>query len=232
MKKLFIVASVAMAVAFSFTSCENKKEVKLSSHIDSVSYALGMNDGMSLGKLPGESINKELFVSAFITGFKNDSNALLLTQEQVKSLLDVYNQEIQDLFMKEMREKNKAKGDSALRANKEKEGVIVTESGLQYKKVVVGNGPVPTKDDKVKVSYTGKFVDGRVFDSSEWHGQPAEFKVSEVIPGWTEALQLMPVGSKFELLIPSDLAYGDNGSRGIEPGSTLAFDVELLGIVK
>ncbi|UFH57367.1 FKBP-type peptidyl-prolyl cis-trans isomerase [Spirosoma sp. KNUC1025] len=130
-------------------------------------------------------------------------------------------------------EENKKIGDAFLAENKAKAGVTTTKSGLQYSVEKEGTGAKPTATDRVKVHYTGKLIDGKVFDSSVERGQPAEFGVSEVIKGWTEALQLMPVGSKWKLYIPSDLAYGDRGAGAdIKPGSTLVFDVELLDIVK
>ena len=141
--------------------------------------------------------------------------------------------------MEEQAELNKAlykdmiaQGDSFLQKNKDAEGVIVTPSGLQYKVVKMGTGPKPTTEDIVRVHYTGSLIDGTEFDSSVG-GEPAEFMVNGVIPGWVEALQLMPVGSKFMLYLPSDLAYGGNGAGDvIKPYSTLIFEVELLDIVK
>ena len=129
---------------------------------------------------------------------------------------------------------NKIKSDSALTANKEVEGVIVTASGLQYKVIEKGSGATPKKDDVVKVKYTGKTVDGKVFDSTDNRGgQPAQFRVDGVIPGWQEGLQLMSVGSKYEFLIPSELAYGERGAGdAIAPNSALFFEVELVEIVK
>ena len=128
---------------------------------------------------------------------------------------------------------NKKTGTAFLTENKAKPGVVTTTSGLQYSVEKEGTGAKPTATDRVKVHYTGKLLDGKVFDSSVERGQPAEFGVGEVIKGWTEALQLMPIGSKWKLFIPADLAYGDRGAGAdIKPGSTLVFDVELIDIVK
>ena len=128
---------------------------------------------------------------------------------------------------------SRAAGDGYLAQNKTKPGVITTASGLQYQVVAQGNGPKPTKDNTVKVHYTGSLIDGSVFDSSVQRGQPVEFPVAGVIPGWTEILQLMNVGSKVHVVIPSALAYGDQGSgQTIPPGSVLVFDVELIAITK
>lgn len=229
MKKLFIAASFAAVL---MSSCSNSecKDVKLSSNIDSVSYAIGMSNGKSLSELPGDTINTKAFKAGFEAAFKKDSANLLLTDDQIRELLDNYNREIQTLMMKEMADKNKAFGDSVLNANKANEGVVETESGLQYRVITKGTGKTPTAEDKVKVNYTGKLLDGRTFDSSIGR-EPAEFNLNGVIKGWTEVLQLMPVGSKYEVWIPSDLAYGDQGNRFIEPGSTLYFEIELLDIL-
>jgi FKBP-type peptidyl-prolyl cis-trans isomerase len=129
-------------------------------------------------------------------------------------------------------EKNKKAGEAFLAANKEKPGVVTLPSGLQYKILQPGSGPKPTASDSVVCNYRGTLVDGTEFDSSFKRGQPATFPVGQVIKGWTEALQLMPVGSKWELFIPSDLAYGERGTNGgpIGPNETLIFEVELVSI--
>jgi FKBP-type peptidyl-prolyl cis-trans isomerase FklB len=133
--------------------------------------------------------------------------------------------------MQQARAANKKEGDSFLAANKGKEGVVTLPSGLQYKILKEGTGPKPTASDTVVCNYRGTSINGTEFDSSSKRGQPATFPVSGVIKGWTEALQLMPVGSKWQLFIPSDLAYGDRGAGGdIGPGSTLIFEVELLSV--
>lgn len=140
-------------------------------------------------------------------------------------------QEKQRLAQQAVSDKNKADGLAFLAANAEKEGVVVTESGLQYKKIVSGEGDVPSSDKTVVVHYKGTLTDGTEFDSSYKRGEPAEFPVTGVIQGWVEALQLMHVGDKFELTIPSDLAYGPRGSgQIIGPDATLLFDVELIEI--
>jgi FKBP-type peptidyl-prolyl cis-trans isomerase len=131
----------------------------------------------------------------------------------------------------QLSEKNRAEGEAFLKQNGTKEGVVTTESGLQYKIVSAGTGPKPTKDDTVKVHYRGTLIDGTEFDSSYKRGEPVTFPVGGVIPGWVEALQLMPVGSKWELYIPSELAYGPGGAGGqIGPNAVLQFEVELLSI--
>ncbi len=127
---------------------------------------------------------------------------------------------------------NMKKGQTYLDTNKSKEGVKVTKSGLQYKVVSEGNGPTPKETDEVEVHYRGHLIDGKEFDSSYARNQPAQFPVNRVIPGWTEALQMMKVGSKYELVIPPQLAYGERGNPSIPPNSVLVFDVELLKIMK
>ena len=133
---------------------------------------------------------------------------------------------------KDLGEKNKKDGEAFLAGNKKKEGIKTTASGLQYKIITEGKGKKPSADDTVRVHYKGALLDGSEFDSSYKHGEPAEFSVSGVIPGWTEAVQLMPVGSKWQLFVPSTLAYGEQGQgRVIGPNATLIFEVELLAVV-
>jgi FKBP-type peptidyl-prolyl cis-trans isomerase len=157
-----------------------------------------------------------------------------LTQEQIQEAVATVQQQAQEkqqLAQQAVSGKNKADGLAYLEANAKKEGVVVTESGLQYKEVVSGEGDIPSSDKTVVVHYKGTLTDGTVFDSSYERGEPAEFPVTGVIKGWVEALQLMNVGDKFELAIPSDLAYGPKGSgQTIGPDSTLLFDVELIEI--
>ena len=142
-------------------------------------------------------------------------------------------QEKQVAQLKEMQEKNKKVGEAYLAENKKKKGVVVTESGLQYEVVKKGNGQKVKEGDQVKVHYTGTFVDGSVFDDSRKRNEPAVFGVDQVIPGWSEALKLMDVGSRYTLAIPSSLAYGEQGAPPvIEPNSVLLFDVELIAIEK
>jgi FKBP-type peptidyl-prolyl cis-trans isomerase FklB len=132
--------------------------------------------------------------------------------------------------MKEEAGTNKKEGDDFLATNKGKEGVVTLPSGLQYKILKAGTGPKPTASDSVRCNYRGTFINGTEFDSSYKSGQPATFPVTGVIKGWTEALQLMPVGSKWQLFVPADLAYGERGRPGIEPNAALIFEVELLSI--
>ena len=223
----------AIALCIVLTSCENNAQdkVELKSDIDSVSYAIGMQIGQSFKQQEIE-VNLDILKSA-ITHSINDTN-LALTQEQTMAVMMKFQQQMQmnmEEKQKKAGEENLSEGQKFLEENKAKEGVKVTESGLQYKVLKQGDGPVPSKDDKVSVHYTGKLLSGKVFDSSVERGQPATFPVTGVIPGWVEALQMMPVGSKWELYIPPDLGYGERGAGAdIGPNAVLIFEVELLGI--
>jgi FKBP-type peptidyl-prolyl cis-trans isomerase FklB len=160
----------------------------------------------------------------------------VLNHETPEISYDEAKKVINDYFVKlqeEKKELNKKAGEEFLRINKERAGVQTLPSGLQFQILKEGKGPRPTAHDQVKVHYTGSLINGKIFDSSVERGEPATFGVTQVIPGWVEALQLMPVGSTWRLFIPSELAYGENGAGDvIEPNSTLQFDVELLEIVK
>lgn len=195
--------------------------------MDKVSYALGLSIG---NNFQNSGIN-DLHVEDFVKGLKD-----VLGDQTPEISYDEAKQVINDYFMKLQKEKfeiNKKAGEEFLAINKGKAGVVTLPSGLQYQVLQKGDGPTPAASDKVKCHYHGTLINGTVFDSSVQRGEPAVFGVSQVIPGWVEALQLMPVGSKWRLFIPSDLAYGEHGAgEAIEPNSTLVFDVELLDIVK
>ncbi|MEP1448051.1 MAG: FKBP-type peptidyl-prolyl cis-trans isomerase [Paraglaciecola sp.] len=196
-----------------------------------LSYIVGTN-------LAGQFKNDELSldVDAFVLAVNDVMSGAdpRLTQEQIQEAVATVQKQAQEkqlLAQQEASAKNKAAGLAYLEANAKKEGVVVTESGLQYKEIVAGDGEMPTSDKTVVVHYTGTLTDGTEFDSSYKRGQPAEFPVTGVIKGWVEALQLMNVGDKFELAIPSDLAYGAKGSGPtIGPDATLLFEVELIEI--
>lgn len=194
--------------------------------MDKVSYALGLSIGNNFQNSGINCLNTEDFVKGI-----ND----VLKGETPEISYDEAKQIINDYFTKLQREKfeiNKKAGEEFLSINKGKAGVVTLPSGLQYQVLHMGDGPKPTASDSVKCHYHGTLINGTVFDSSVQRGKPAVFGVSQVIPGWVEALQMMPVGSKWRLFIPSDLAYGERGAGGaIEPNSTLVFDVELLDIV-
>ena len=193
--------------------------------MDNISYALGL----SIGNNFRASGIKGLEIDDFIKGINdvfNEAKPAIAFDEAQRLLQDYFKNLQAEKF-----EMNKQVGEEFLRINKKKRGVVTLPSGLQYEVIKTGDGPKPGSDDKVRCHYHGTFVDGRVFDSSVQRGKPAVFGVSQVIRGWTEALQLMNVGSKWRLFIPSDLAYGAHGAgEAIEPNMTLIFDVELLGI--
>ncbi len=193
------------------------------------SYGLGANYGKSLSR---GSI--EINVQSFMDGLKDGiAGKSLLTDTEIQAVIDSINQEIRERQKRKQEElaaKNKKDGEDFLAANSQKEGVVALASGLQYKIIQEGNGAIPKATDKVKVHYKGTLIDGTVFDSSYKRGAPAEFFVSGVIKGWTEALQRMKTGAKWQLYIPSELAYGERGTATIGPNATLLFDVELLDI--
>ena len=195
--------------------------------MDKVSYALGL----SIGNNFQNSGIKKLQVEDFVKGLED-----VLGEKQPAISYEEAKQVINDFFMKLQQERleiNKQAGAEFLEINRHKAGVVELPSGLQYEILKQGTGAKPSASDKVKCHYHGTLINGTVFDSSVQRGEPATFGVSQVIPGWVEALQLMPVGSKWRLFIPSNLAYGEHGAGDvIEPNSTLIFDVELLDIVK
>ena len=179
--------------------------------------------------MPGGEANVDDLIAGFIQAIKGDSAAMRMTPQEAQQYLQSYFVEAQ------AREAAAAKeeGEKFLAENKTKEGVITTESGLQYQVITEGTGVKPTAEDRVKVHYTGTLLDGTKFDSSVDRGEPAEFGVSQVIPGWTEGLQIMPAGSKYIFWIPSGLAYGERGAgQDIKPNSVLKFEVELLEVIK
>lgn len=234
MKKISILTATAIvALSVAVTSCDSKKNVHLSNGLDSASYAIGIANGagfsQNLQNLPGEKVDMDLLLAGFALAMKNDTSAMKMTPEQAGAYLNKYFTEVQERVNKE----NKEAGEKFLSENKTKDGVITTESGLQYKVITEGTGAKPTATDKVKVHYKGTLLDGTEFDSSYKSNEPAEFQVDGVIKGWTEILQVMPVGSKYIVWVPSELAYGERqASREIKPNSTLVFEIELLDIVK
>ncbi len=219
------------------TAAPTKKEAQapLTTRKDKFSYALGMQYGAGLGgNLKKQSVEFDPALAA--EGFKDGLSGATprMTEAEAQAVLKEVGEEVR----KEMQEKqaktaetNKTEGEAFLAANKSKEGVVTLPSGLQYKILKEGAGPKPTTNDTVVCNYKGTLINGTEFDSSYKRGQPATFPVSGVIKGWTEALQLMPVGSKWQLFIPSSLAYGERGAGAdIGPDATLIFEVELLSI--
>lgn len=206
---------------------------KLATEKDKVSYMVGMQVGSSLAPIKDE-IDLAVVLKAIESTLKGEAPAL--TQEEAMAVQKTFAERLQAKRAAETQAaagKNKAEGEAFLAKNKSAAGVKTTASGLQYKVEKEGTGPKPALTDTVKVHYTGTLLDGTKFDSSVDRGEPAQFALNAVIPGWTEALQLMNAGSKYTLWIPSNLAYGDRGTPGpIGPNAALKFDVELIEIVK
>jgi len=238
MKKIPVTALALLLAAVA--SAQTKTPVKktpvaaqksagtaLKTSSDSLSYAIGMSLANFYKQQGIKSVNTVMVDKAINDVMKAGKPAL--TDEQMNMCITGYLQKVKS----EKASVAKKAGEAFLTANKSKPGVVVLPSGLQYQIMKKGDGPIPVATDKVKCHYHGTLIDGTVFDSSVERGQPAEFPVNGVIQGWVEALQLMPVGSKWKLFIPSNLAYGDNpAGPKIPGGSALVFEVELLEIVK
>ncbi|MBC8124618.1 MAG: FKBP-type peptidyl-prolyl cis-trans isomerase [Candidatus Kapabacteria bacterium] len=235
MQKIIILAFALIAglsTAEQATAKQQVNSVKPKSSKDTASYAVGMQIGKSL-----KDQGLDLDIDQLVGGLRDMvAGKALLTDAELTAAMTALQQAAmakQQEVASKKGEINKVKGEAFLAENKKKPGVMVTPSGLQYKVLVEGKGKKPTKENKVKVHYTGKLIDGTVFDSSVERGEPIEFPLSGVIAGWTEGVQLMPVGSKYMFYIPSNLAYGTNGAgQSIGPNETLTFEVELLDITK
>lgn len=212
---------------------KNEKAVVLEENKDKVSYVIGNNIAKSL-----KNVKDEIDLEMVIHGIKDQFNGkpLQLNEEDAESIMREFSMKIkakQEEQAKLLASQNLEKGKNFLETNSKAEGVVTTESGLQYLIIENGDGPKPVKTDMVKVHYTGTTIEGKEFDSSYKRGEPAVFPVTGVIKGWTEALLLMNVGSKYKLFIPSELAYGERGAGPtIAPNAVLLFEVELLEIEK
>ncbi|MFH1616014.1 MAG: FKBP-type peptidyl-prolyl cis-trans isomerase [Planctomycetota bacterium] len=235
MKTRVQIAAAVMMLAI-ICGCVEKKQVEnrpaFATELDKISYALGSQVGRSF-KQGGIEINDEFFVWG-LKDVLSDSQAAL-SDEEMQNVMTAFQQRMrmqqQERMMAEGA-KNIAEGAAFLEANKTKEGIKVLPSGLQYKVLQEGAGRSPDANDRVKTHYRGRLIDGTEFDSSYKRNQPAEFAVNGVIKGWTEALQLMNEGSRWELYVPAELAYGQRGSGRIPPNSVLIFEVELLEVLK
>ena len=197
---------------------------------DKVSYSIGMDIGNNLKK---QSIEVDPDVLAKGIRDAMSGGDTLLSAEEARETLVALQKELvakAQARMKELAEKNRKEGEHFLTENKKKEGIVTRPSGLQYEVVAKGSGPSPKETDTVETHYRGTLIDGTEFDSSYDRGQPAVFPVDGVIPGWTEALQLMKVGDKWRIFVPPELAYGERGAGPIGPNATLVFEIELLSI--
>jgi FKBP-type peptidyl-prolyl cis-trans isomerase FklB len=230
-KKATTATAHPAAPAKTTTTKANSAPVALTTDKAKTSYAIGADLG---NKLKGQSIDVD---TALLMRGMNDAISgakPLMSDEEMRTSLTALSTQIrakQTAMLKDMAEKNKGEGDAFLLENRSKEGVVSLPSGLQYKILKAGDGPKPSATDSVVCNYKGTLINGKEFDSSFKRGQPATFPVNGVIKGWTEALQLMPVGSKWQLFIPPDLAYGERGAGAdIQPDSTLIFEVELISI--
>jgi FKBP-type peptidyl-prolyl cis-trans isomerase FklB len=224
--KRFIISFVLLSLAGSVFGQDKSTPLKDSK--DKVSYSIGLNIGLNLKK-QNVSINPDTFALGLKDALAGKPQ---MTNEQVKETMTAFEKEMIDK-QKAVGVKNQADGEKFLAENKKKEGVKATASGLQYKVIKEGTGAQPKETDTVMANYRGTLIDGTEFDSSYERGQPVTFPLSGgVIKGWTEALQIMKVGSKYQLFIPANLAYGERGEprAGIQPNSTLIFEVELVGI--
>ncbi len=231
MKSKLLVSVIFISVLFGACSQDGTngpiKKNDLKTNLDSVSYMLGADIADKLKQSGLEKLNTPAFVEGLRTVLEGDSARINPAKEGGK--INAFFQKLHEQKLA----KNKKEGEDFLAANKSKEGVKVTESGLQYKVMKEGNGKIPNDSSIVKVHYHGTLIDGTVFDSSVDKGEPVEFPVNGVIKGWQEVLQLMPVGSKWKVFIPTELAYGRNVRPGgpIEPNMALIFEIELLDII-
>lgn len=243
MKNKLQLVLLIVALVFSANTYAQKKKkdsknkttestITLSTHADTISYIIGHDIGSNL-KTNDIEINQEIFNLGVKNGVSgNDS---LISEEETTKVMTRFQQEMMAKREQKSTQEatfEKAKSKAFLEENKSKPGIVETASGLQYQVITEGTGDNPTPEDVVEVHYTGKLLDGTVFDSSIERGQPVKFPLNGVIPGWTEGLQLMKPGAKYIFWIPSELAYGDRGTGPIPGGSALMFEVELLSVEK
>lgn len=238
-KNLFIVTLIVTFLTLGFTSCKNKtlKNIQLTNKSDTLNYFYGVSYGQflqqNLSMQLGDEYNNDLFADAMYSFLKGEVSLLsedemeAFMQSYIEEIMEQQNNQYQDSEVEEFdQEEQKAFMDNFAKET----GVVVTESGLMYKVLTEGKGQIPTEKDNVEVHYTGTFINGDVFDSSVERGEPAVFGVTQVIPGWTEALLKMPVGSKWKVVLPPELGYGDRDLGTIPPNSVLVFTIELLSI--
>ncbi len=233
MKKLFLFLLISGLILIPACKKSQVKKETLETQKGKASYAIGFDLGKNLKKY-SEDIELEKMLQGIRDGISGQNS--ILTEEETKKTLTEFQQTLIKKEMerrKELAVKNKVEEEKFLAENAKKEGVVTTASGLQYKVIREGKGPKPTLEDTVKVHYKGTFINGKEFDSSYKRGEPITFQLKNMIPGWIEALQMMNAGSKWQIFIPSALAYGEQGAGDIiEPNSLLIFEVELLEVEK
>lgn len=228
-----LILSLVLVASCAAEEAKVAPELKLDTPKSRISYTIGVNIGQDF-----KAQKMDIDADVLLLGMQDSMTGkeLRLTEEEMVSEIQTFQQEMQARMTAEMEglaAKNQQEGEAFLAENAKKEGVIVTESGLQYKVLEPGQGDSPGAADVATVHYRGTLIDGTQFDSSYDRGQPATFPVGGVIPGWTEALQLMKPGAKWQLVIPAGLAYGERGAgQDIGPNSTLLFDVELISVDK
>jgi len=218
--RVLLIALLTLGGAWNLPAAEDSPFKSLK---EKASYALGADLGKKL-KQNGAEIDTDVYMKALKEAMSGAKP--LMTDEQMAETMRAFSADLKTRLL----DKNKKEGESFLAENKKKEGVQTTASGLQYQIVTKGTGKLPTSNDTVVCHYRGTLISGEEFDSSYKKGEPIEFRATGVIRGWTEALLMMPVGSKWKLAIPSDLAYGERGQRGIPPNAALLFDIELVSI--
>lgn len=224
MKHSLLAAAVALSVAAPHSLAQSVTEAQLKDEKNKVSYAIGLNMGRSLAQ-----VKDDVDLKMVTQGIQDAvAGKAALTDDQIVETLNAFSASITTRIAT----RNKENGQKFLAENKGKAGVKTTASGLQYQVVTQGKGALPAATDQVKVHYRGTLIDGTEFDSSYSRNEPTQFGLNQVIKGWTEGLQLMPVGSKYKFFIPSDLAYEESGPPSIGPNQALIFEVELLEIVK
>ena len=232
MKKALLALAVTGLVAGCSTQSDAPSDPALESTDQKVSYGMGLVLGERMkNDLP--DLQMEQFLQGIEHGHQGDEEVSRMSREEIQEALMAYQQQLQEKEtsqMEELAEKNSEAGEAFLAENAERDGVETTESGLQYEVLEEGDGEKPAESDRVKVHYPGELISGEVFDSSRERGEPVTFGLNQVIPGWTEGLQLMNEGSRVKLYIPSDLAYGPGGNQRIGPNETLVFDVELIEV--
>jgi FKBP-type peptidyl-prolyl cis-trans isomerase FklB len=228
---------IALAVAGTLVGCSSSQDATqenpaLESTDEKVSYGMGLVMGERMGNdLP--DLQMDQFLQGIKHGHAGDEEQTRMSREEIQEALMAYQAQLQEqesAQTEELANKNRKAGEEFLAENAERDGVETTDSGLQYEILEEGDGGKPTAEDRVRVHYTGELISGEVFDSSRERGEPVTFGLNQVIPGWTEGLQLMSEGSRTKLYIPADLAYGPGGNQRIGPNETLVFDVELLEI--